>query len=57
MQYLVMQTDDIRTNLATEQYLMNSGKLEAPFMLFYIEKPCSLASARVKPVVAIEVSV
>ncbi len=40
MQYLVMQTDDIRTNLATEQYLMNSGKLEAPFMLFYIEKPC-----------------
>ena len=38
MQYLVMQTDDIRTNLATEQYLMNSGKLEAPFMLFYIEK-------------------
>ena len=35
-----MKTDDIRTNLATEQYLMNSGKLQPPFMLFYIEKPC-----------------
>lgn len=40
MQYVVMPSDDIRTNLATEQYLMNSGKLKAPFMLFYIEKPC-----------------
>lgn len=40
MQYLVMQTDDIATNLATEQYLMNSDKIKPPFMLFYIEKPC-----------------
>lgn len=40
MQYVVMPSDDIRTNLATEQYLMKSGKLEAPFMLFYIERPC-----------------
>lgn len=40
MRYIAMKTDDIRTNLATEQYLMNSGKLEPPFMLFYIEKPC-----------------
>lgn len=40
MRYIVMKTDDIRTNLATEQYLMNSGKLQPPFMLFYIEKPC-----------------
>lgn len=47
MQYLVMQTDDIRTNLATEQYLMNSGKLEAPFMLFYIEK--AMYHCRSKP--------
>ena len=40
MQYVVMKTDDIRTNLATEQYLMNSDKIKPPFMLFYIEKPC-----------------
>lgn len=40
MQYLAMQSNDIRTNLATEQYLMNSDKIELPFMLFYIEKPC-----------------
>ena len=39
MQYVVMKTDDIRTNLATEQYLMNSDKIKPPFMLFYIEKP------------------
>ena len=35
-----MDTKDIRTNLATEQYLMNSGKMTPPFMLFYIEEPC-----------------
>lgn len=40
MQYIAMKTNDIRTNLATEQYLMNSDKIQLPFMLFYIEKPC-----------------
>ncbi|PWG00376.1 lipoate--protein ligase [Levilactobacillus bambusae] len=40
MQYIAMKTHDIRTNLATEQYLMNSGKVSVPFMLFYIEEPC-----------------
>ena len=40
MQYLAMQTHDIRTNLATEEYLMNSGVMTPPFMVFYIEKPC-----------------
>ncbi|MDD7322889.1 MAG: lipoate--protein ligase, partial [Limosilactobacillus mucosae] len=40
MQYLAMPSEDIRRNLATEQYLMNSDKLKLPFMLFYIEKPC-----------------
>lgn len=40
MQYIAMQTKDIRTNLATEQYLMNSDKVTPPFLLFYIEKPC-----------------
>ena len=34
MQYLAMQTHDIRTNLATEEYLMNSGVMTPPFMLF-----------------------
>lgn len=40
MQFLAMDTRDIRMNLATEQYLMNSDKMTPPFMLFYIEKPC-----------------
>lgn len=40
MQYCAMKTNDIRTNLATEQYLMNSDKITLPFMLFYIENPC-----------------
>ena len=40
MQYLAMPSEDIRRNLATEQYLMNSDKMKLPFMLFYIEKPC-----------------
>lgn len=40
MQYLAMDTNDIRTNLATEQYLMNSDKMTPPFMLFYIQNPC-----------------
>ncbi|MCP9312117.1 lipoate--protein ligase [Liquorilactobacillus satsumensis] len=40
MRYVVMPTTDIRRNLATEQYLMQSNKIELPFMLFYIQKPC-----------------
>lgn len=40
MQYLAMQSHDIRRNLATEQYLMNSGQMTPPFMLFYIEDNC-----------------
>ena len=32
MQYLAMQTHDIRTNLATEEYLMNSGVMTPPFI-------------------------
>ena len=35
-----MQSHDIRRNLATEQYLMNSGQMTPPFMLFYIEDNC-----------------
>lgn len=40
MKYLSMQSHDIRRNLATEQYLMNSGQMTPPFMLFYIEDNC-----------------
>lgn len=40
MQYLSMQSHDIRENLATEQYLMNSDEMTAPFMLFYIQDSC-----------------
>lgn len=40
MQYLAMKSNDIRQNLATEEYLMNSAEIPLPFMLFYIEKPC-----------------
>lgn len=40
MQYLAMKSHDIRRNLATEQYLMNSDQITPPFMLFYIENDC-----------------
>ncbi|ETA74669.1 lipoyltransferase and lipoate-protein ligase [Ligilactobacillus equi DPC 6820] len=40
MQYVIMKSNDIRENLATEQYLMNSDKIKPPFMLFYIEDSC-----------------
>lgn len=40
MQYLSMPSNDIRRNLATEQYLMNSDHMQVPFMLFYIEDSC-----------------
>lgn len=40
MQYLAMKSHDIRRNLATEQYLMNSDQIKPPFMLFYIEDDC-----------------
>lgn len=40
MQYVAMKTFDIRRNLATEQYLMNSDKLKLPVVLFYIEDRC-----------------
>lgn len=40
MKYLAMPTFDIRTNLATEQYLMSKKDIELPLVLFYIQKPC-----------------
>ncbi|WP_057743360.1 lipoate--protein ligase [Liquorilactobacillus capillatus] len=40
MNYLAMKTYDIRTNLATEQYLMTKKNIELPLVLFYIQRPC-----------------
>lgn len=40
MYYVVMPSNDIRRNLATEQYLMNQKNFDEPLLLFYIEKPC-----------------
>lgn len=40
MYYYVMKSDDIRQNLATEQYLMNEINFDEPLLLFYIEGPC-----------------
>ncbi|MBW0223780.1 lipoate--protein ligase [Lentilactobacillus parabuchneri] len=40
MDYYVMKSNDIRRNLATEQYLMNEIKFDEPLLLFYIEGPC-----------------
>lgn len=35
-----MRSNDIRQNLATEQFLMNNKDFNEPLLLFYIEKPC-----------------
>lgn len=40
MRYVVMQSRDIRENLATEDYLLNTLSFEEPVVLFYIQKPC-----------------
>lgn len=40
MYYVVMKSNDIRRNLATEQYLMNQKDFDEPLLLFYIERPC-----------------
>ncbi len=40
MYYYIMKSDDIRRNLATEQYLMNEIEFDEPLLLFYIEGPC-----------------
>ena len=39
MYYVIMKSHDIRENLATEQYLMNSKQFDEPLLLFYYEKP------------------
>lgn len=39
MFYYVMPSDDIRRNLATEEYLMYNREFNEPLVLFYYEKP------------------
>ncbi len=40
MYFYRMKSNDIRRNLATEQFLMNEKKFYEPLLLFYIEGPC-----------------
>lgn len=40
MRYVIMQSRDIRENLATEDYLLNTLSFEEPLVLFYIQEPC-----------------
>lgn len=40
MYFYRMKSNDIRDNLATEQYLMNNIDFDEPLVLFYIQKPC-----------------
>lgn len=40
MYYVIMPSNDIRRNLATEQYLLNQRSFDEPLVLFYIQKPC-----------------
>lgn len=40
MRYHIMESDDIRWNLATEEYLMNQADVTEPLLLLYIQKPC-----------------
>ncbi|EMF0271071.1 lipoate--protein ligase [Enterococcus hirae] len=40
MRYHIMESLDIRRNLATEEYLMNSFDSDEPLFLLYIQKPC-----------------
>lgn len=40
MYYVLLESRDIRENLAAEQYLLNTLDFDEPFVLFYIQKPC-----------------
>ncbi len=40
MRYHVMESNDIRKNLATEEYLMNTVAVDEPLFLLYIQGPC-----------------
>ena len=40
MRYHIMESNDIRMNLATEEYLMNHADVSEPLFLVYIQSPC-----------------
>lgn len=40
MRYHIMESRDIRKNLATEEYLMNHYAGNEPLLLLYIQEPC-----------------
>lgn len=40
MRYFIMESHDIRKNLATEEYLMQTANIDEPLLLLYIQKPC-----------------
>ncbi|BAK93985.1 lipoate-protein ligase A [Tetragenococcus halophilus NBRC 12172] len=40
MRYHVMESNDIRRNLATEEYLMDTADVTEPLLLLYIQNPC-----------------
>ena len=40
MRYHIMESDDIRWNLAAEEHLMNTVDVTEPLLLLYIQKPC-----------------
>ncbi len=40
MRYHIMESDDIRWNLAAEEHLMNTADVTEPLLLLYIQKPC-----------------
>lgn len=40
MRYHIMESRDIRMNLATEEYLMDHADIEEPLLLLYIQEPC-----------------
>lgn len=40
MKFFRMPSDDIRMNLATEEYLMDNVDIQEPCLLLYIQKPC-----------------
>ena len=40
MRYHIMESNDIRMNLATEEYLMDHADIDEPLLLLYIQNPC-----------------
>ncbi|MBP1046515.1 lipoate--protein ligase [Enterococcus sp. BWM-S5] len=40
MYYVLLESRDIRENLAAEQYILNQLSFDEPLVLFYIQKPC-----------------